>query len=126
MDSNKYILSKVKQRIKKIDPEARVILFGSRARDDYHKDSDWDFLILTKLVVTQDLKNKISDSLFETELETDSVLTGIVQNFDYWNSFSDAPIFKQIAKDGVEIREMKNWLNIVFPEQKKLMMKPFY
>jgi predicted nucleotidyltransferase len=103
MDSNKYILSKVKQRIKKIDPEARVILFGSRARDDYHKDSDWDFLILTKLVVTQDLKNKISDSLFETELETDSVLTGIVQNFDYWNSFSDAPIFKQIAKDGVEI-----------------------
>ncbi len=103
MDSNKYIFSKVKQRIKKIDPEARVILFGSRARDDYHKDSDWDFLILTKLVVTQDLKNKISDSLFETELETDSVLTGIVQNLDYWNSFSDAPIFKQIAKDGVEI-----------------------
>jgi hypothetical protein len=55
------------------------------------------------LLVTQDLKNKISDSLFETELETDGVLTGIVQNFDYWNSFSDAPIFKQIAKDGVEI-----------------------
>ena len=53
MDSNKYILSKVKQRIKKIDPEARVILFGSRARDDYH--------------------------------------------------IEDAPIFKQIAKDGVEI-----------------------
>ncbi len=103
MDSNKYILSKVKHKIKKIDPDAKVILFGSRARDDYHKDSDWDFLILTKLLVTQDLKNKISDSLFETELETDSVLTGIVQNFDYWNSISDAPIFKNIAKDGVEI-----------------------
>ena len=103
MDSIEYILLKVKHKIKKIDPDAKIILFGSRARDDYHKDSDWDFLILTKLLVTQDLKNKISDSLFETELETDSVLTGIVQNLDYWNSFSDAPIFKNIAKDGVEI-----------------------
>ena len=103
MDSNKYILSTVKHKIKEIDPDAKVILFGSRARDDYHKDSDWDFLILTKLVVTQDLKNKISDSLFETELETDIVITGIVQNFDSWNSFSGAEFFKNISKDGVEI-----------------------
>jgi len=103
MDSNKYILSEVKHKIKKIDRDARVILFGSRARDDYHKDSDWDFLILTRLVVTQDLKNRISDSLFETELETDSVLTGIVQNLDSWNSYAGAPIFKNISKDGIEI-----------------------
>ncbi len=103
MDGNKYILSSVKHKIKEIDPGAKVILFGSRARDDYHKDSDWDFLILTRLVVTQDLKNKISDSLFETELETDSVITGIVQNFDSWNSYSGAPIYKNISKDGVEI-----------------------
>ena len=86
-----------------VDPDAKVILFGSRARDDFHKASDWDFLILTRLVVTQDLKNKISDSLFETELETDSVLTGIVQNLDFWESYSDAPIYKNISKDGVEI-----------------------
>ncbi len=103
MDGNKYILSSVKHKIQEIDPGAKVILFGSRARDDYHKDSDWDFLILTRLVVTQDLKNKISDSLFETELETDSVITGIVQNFDSWNSYSGAPIYRNISKDGVEI-----------------------
>lgn len=103
MDSNKYILLKVKQKIKVIDPNAKIILFGSRARDDFHKDSDWDFLILTRLVVTQDLKNRISDSLFETELETDSVLTGIVQNLDFWESYSSAPIFKNISKDGIEI-----------------------
>ena len=103
MDSNKYILSRVKHKIKEIDPDAKVILFGSRARDDYHIDSDWDFLILTRLVVTQNLKNMISDSLFETELETESVLTGIVQNIDSWNSYSVTPIFKNISKDGVEI-----------------------
>jgi len=103
MDRNKYILSKVKHKIKAIDPEAKIILFGSRARDDFHEDSDWDFLILTRIIVNQDLKNRISDSPFETELETESVLTGIVQNIDSWNSYSGAPIFKNISKDGVEI-----------------------
>jgi predicted nucleotidyltransferase len=103
MDKNRYILSEVKHKIREIDPDAKVILFGSRARDDYHKDSDWDFLILTRLIVTQDLKNKISDSLFETELATNSVLTGLVQNIDSWKSYSGAPIFKNISKDGVEI-----------------------
>jgi len=103
MDSNRYILSKVKQRIKVIDPDAKIILFGSRARDDFREDSDWDFLILTRSVVTQGFRNKISDSLFETELETDSVLTGIVHNFDLWESYSGAPIFINISKDGIEI-----------------------
>jgi predicted nucleotidyltransferase len=103
MDSNKDILSKVKHKIRKIDRDAKVILFGSRARDDYHKNSDWDFLILTRLDVTQDLKNRISDSLFETELETDTVLTGIVQSQDSWKSYAGAPIFKNISKDGIEI-----------------------
>ena len=103
MGTRQYILASVKNRIKEIDSKAKVILFGSRARDDYRSDSDWDFLILTDLPVDRDLKNKISDSLFETELETDNVLTGIVQNLDSWQSISGAPFFKNILKDGIEI-----------------------
>ena len=38
----------VKDTIEKVDEEAKVILFGSRARGDFRLDSDWDFLILTK------------------------------------------------------------------------------
>lgn len=29
-----------------VDPEAEVVLFGSRARGDFHDESDWDDLIL--------------------------------------------------------------------------------
>ena len=103
MDSNNYILSFVKERIRKIDPQAKIILFGSRARNDFREDSDWDFLILTKLTVTRDLKNQISDVLFETELETDSVLTGIVQDYTLWHTYSSAPIYKNIANEGIEV-----------------------
>ncbi|MEN8157324.1 MAG: nucleotidyltransferase domain-containing protein [Bacteroidota bacterium] len=103
MDSRDYLLTTVKSKITEIDPDARIILFGSRARGDFYEDSDWDFLILTKLSVNQDLKNRISDSLFETELETENVLTGLVHNMDSWSSYSNTPVFKNISRDGIEI-----------------------
>jgi len=92
VESKKFILSIVKKRVKEIDPDARIILFGSRARKDHHKDSDWDFLILTKQVVTIELKNQITDSFFEAELETDNILTSIVQNQYQWENYSGLPI----------------------------------
>jgi uncharacterized protein len=103
MDKRKFILSTVKSRISKIDSEAKIILFGSRARNDAKKESDWDFLILTHFPVTRELKNKISDELFETELETDEVLTGIIQNVNSWSEYSNTPIYKNIIRDGIEL-----------------------
>ena len=100
MNDKQYILSAVKKRIHEIDPKAHIILFGSRARNNFHKDSDWDFLILTKMNVTQDLKNKICDTLFEAELETGQVLTGIVQNQNVWENYSETPIYKNISAEG--------------------------
>jgi len=103
MDKRQFILSRIKSGISKIDSEAKIILFGSRARNEANKDSDWDFLILTHFTVTRELKNKISDELFETELETDEVLTGIVQNINLWTEYSNTPIYKNILRDGIEI-----------------------
>ncbi|HSO85637.1 MAG TPA: nucleotidyltransferase domain-containing protein [Draconibacterium sp.] len=103
MNKREFILSTVKSRISKIDSEAKIILFGSQARNDAKKESDWDFLILTHFEVTRELKNKISDELFETELETDEVLTGIIQNINSWSDYSNTPIYNNILKDGIEI-----------------------
>jgi uncharacterized protein len=38
----------IKSIVQSILPEAKVILFGSRARGDNNKDSDYDFLLITK------------------------------------------------------------------------------
>ena len=101
MNRNQLILSTVKKKIREIDPQAKVILFGSRARNDFHQLSDWDFLILTSLKNDRKLKNLISDSLFEVELKTNSVITSIVENFDEWEEYSSTPIFQNIEKDGI-------------------------
>lgn len=101
MNKREFILSAVKERIAKIDPAAKIILFGSRARNDAKKESDWDFLVLTQIPVTRDLKNKISDELFETELASGEVLTSIVQNKKVWTEYSNTPIYKNILRDGI-------------------------
>jgi predicted nucleotidyltransferase len=103
VEKREFILSAVKSRISKIDSKAKIILFGSRARNDAKKESDWDFLILTHFAVTRELKNKISDVLFETELETDEVLTGIIHNINLWTEYANTPIYKNILRDGIEV-----------------------
>ena len=59
MDRREYILQSIKNRSAEIMPmNAKVILFGSQARGDYHEGSDWDILILLE-------KEKIQNEDFD-------------------------------------------------------------
>lgn len=103
MTKRENILKLVKNRIKEVDPDSRILLFGSRARGESRKDSDWDFLILSNRKVDRDFKNQIFDTLFEVELETDEVLTGVVQNAIIWDDLMLTPLYQNILQDGIEI-----------------------
>lgn len=103
MNKRNFILSMVENRVRKIDPEIQIILFGSRARNEASVGSDWDFLFLTNLQVNRELKNRIYDELYETELETDEVLTGIVQNIISWSQYSSSQFFKNVLNDGIKL-----------------------
>jgi len=92
-----------KAKIKQVDPTAEVYLFGSRARQDHKKDSDWDFLILTENEVNQNLKNQITDELFEIELETGQGLSSIIQNKIEWRELNITPVYRNISKDSIRI-----------------------
>jgi predicted nucleotidyltransferase len=39
---NTQILKEIKKTVLNVDSEAEVVLFGSRARGDFHDESDWD------------------------------------------------------------------------------------
>jgi predicted nucleotidyltransferase len=94
------IVKLVKQEVIKIDRNAEVILFGSRARGDYRKDSDWDFLILLNQPLTKDLKEFILDKLYDLELQTDSVISTIIHTKTEWEERSVTPIYQVIQKEG--------------------------
>jgi predicted nucleotidyltransferase len=43
-----HIIQLIRQKVNEIDKTAEVILYGSRARGDNKRDSDWDVMILLK------------------------------------------------------------------------------
>jgi uncharacterized protein len=82
----KYILQRVKHNISEIDPTAKVILFGSRARGDERKDSDWDILILTIYSVDLEKERKLRNHLYDLELETGEPFSLVAYSVSDWNS----------------------------------------
>lgn len=94
---------KVKESVKSIDPDARIILFGSRARGDNNTSSDWDFLILTSKTVDSSIKRKIRSRLIDTELEAEEVISTVIYSKDKWADLQVTPLYKNISKDGVEL-----------------------
>ncbi|MBN1119363.1 MAG: nucleotidyltransferase domain-containing protein [Bacteroidales bacterium] len=101
--NRKDLIYNVKQSVKSFDPEARVILFGSRARGDNDKTSDWDFLVLTSKQIDEPGKREIRDSLIDTELEAEEVISTIIFSQDMWNNYSVTPLYQNISKDGIEL-----------------------
>lgn len=41
----------------------KIILFGSRAKGNYSKDSDWDFLIVVKEELDREKKHKLTSNI---------------------------------------------------------------
>ncbi len=90
----------VKEEIIKIDGMAEVILFGSRARGDFRNDSDWDFLILLDRPLDQPLKDLILATLYQLELQTDSVFNILIHTKEDWAMRSITPLYAIIQKEG--------------------------
>lgn len=99
------LLKKIKKIVKQLHPEASIILYGSRARGNAPKDSDWDFLILIDKDLPEKEKLKIRYALFEIEWETDEVICSIIHSKNEWNNpiMQATPFYRNIIEDGISI-----------------------
>lgn len=94
----------VKETVAEIDQDARVILFGSRARGDFRAESDWDFLILTRKEASWELQDEIRELLYsKVELESDQVISSVVENQEIWHQYRETEFFNNVNAEGIEI-----------------------
>ncbi len=100
------LLKKINKEVKKIEPQAEVYLFGSRARGNYTQDSDWDILILLPGEVNWKRKRPIIHSLFEIELSERQIFNLIIHSKDYWNKnnlMQVSPFVRNVNQDKIKL-----------------------
>jgi predicted nucleotidyltransferase len=100
------IIDRIVSVINAIDPDSEVYLYGSRARGDSSRRSDWDLLILLNMnKVSFAYETKIMDDFYDIELDTGEVISPLIYSKRDWiNKHSITPLFENIEKEGVQIK----------------------
>lgn len=93
----------VKAAVRSIEPQAEVVLFGSRVRGTAQVDSDWDFLILTEARSDLALKRKLWNAMYQLELQTGEVIHAVICEKNRWKSATHWPIHQSILQEGVAV-----------------------
>ncbi len=101
MNLGKNILPLIKASVVEVLPDASIILFGSRARNDFKDDSDWDILVLTNEKPEYILNRKLRSKLFQLELDNNICIGSILMNKKEWDKKKAFPIHIEIDRDGV-------------------------
>ena len=105
MNSQDIFLKQLKDTVAKVEPSAKVFLYGSRARGNAKIYSDWDLLILlNKNKITIEDERKITFPLYDLEFETGEIISPVIYAESEWNSkYSITSFYKNISKEGKEI-----------------------
>jgi len=104
-DSDRELLGRCRDAVQKIDPDAEVVLYGSRARGQARDDSDFDLLVLSDLPATLKVEDTFRQALYPIELDTGAVLTVMLFNRDDWKTslYRAMPLHQNVLKDGIRL-----------------------
>lgn len=104
-ENERQALLELKKRICEKFPDAEIILYGSKARGDFDKESDIDVLVLLENIVNWDLKEEIFSIAFELELKFDVIFGVTVYQKQFWySSLGRAmPLHWNVDKEGVNV-----------------------
>lgn len=99
------LLERIKQAVHEVEPEADIILYGSRARGEAHAESDWDFLVLLDGVVDDARTDAIRHRLYDIEWDSGEVLCAIVRSRQEWDSavHQMTPFAKMLRAQGIRM-----------------------
>ena len=104
-NKNRYVLNRIGQVSKSTAPRgSRVLLFGSRARGQARKSSDWDILIvLPKTQLQQADYDQVSYPLVELGWTLGEQINPIVYTQQEWEANSITPFYDNVQRDAISL-----------------------
>ncbi|MFN0037326.1 MAG: nucleotidyltransferase domain-containing protein [Saprospiraceae bacterium] len=97
------LFAQVKSNVLALDPQARVFLYGSRARGDHKRLSDWDFFVMTSYPFDWKKVDELRDLLYDVELESGQLISSVVESKEGFERLKAMPLYQNIVAEGVEI-----------------------
>ena len=106
MTKKERIVQLIIKVVNKNAPDSEVYLYGSQARGDSDKVSDWDLLILLNSPeVSFEFETKFMDEFYDLELETGEVISPLIYSKEEWNSnYTITPLFENIKIEGIRLK----------------------
>ena len=105
MSSKDAILNSISALGARVLPKsARLILFGSQARNDAHEESDWDLLILLKnRHPGKDDFGTYAYPFVELGWEYGAYFSPKIYTYSEWDERKGTPFYENISREGVVI-----------------------
>jgi predicted nucleotidyltransferase len=99
------ILAECRGVLHKISSGAKLVLYGSYAKDTAGPESDLDLLILIDGQLTTQKKRQIQDALYEISLKNDIVISTIIKSSSVWELpiTKATPIYNNIQRYGIAV-----------------------
>jgi len=98
------ILNLIRENISQLDPQAEIILYGSRARGDERVDSDWDILILIDDEATFERERTFRHHLYDLEISLGEAFSVFVFNKNDWNTkFRITSFYQNVVTEGIAV-----------------------
>lgn len=104
-NKNRLILNQIRQVAKSSAPQGSlVLLFGSRARGEARKDSDWDILIvLPQKQLTQEDYDLVSYPFVELGWTLGEQINPILYTRQEWEANSITPFYDNVQRDSISL-----------------------
>ncbi|MBR1683290.1 MAG: nucleotidyltransferase domain-containing protein [Bacteroidaceae bacterium] len=101
----RHIIQAISDKARAIVPaDSEIILFGSQARGDARKDSDWDILVLLNKprVMPTDI-DEVAYPLRELGWDFGETINTILYTKDEWNHDIASPFYENVTREGVRL-----------------------
>jgi predicted nucleotidyltransferase len=98
-------LQACKAAIHSVLPHAQIVLFGSRARGVAGPESDFDLLVIDPSPVSTDIRKRLSDALYDVELDREIVVSCVVCSREQWDAspWRAAPLRANVEREGIAV-----------------------